>query len=280
MEKKTATNGSHQTEKKETCGIIMPISSSDGYPESHWSEVRAILEEVINNSGFNANMVSDADEIGIIHNRIIQNVINNPIIICDVSSKNPNVMFELGLRLAFDKAAIIIKDDQTNYNFDTSPIEHLTYPKDLRYATINKFKEKLSEKIKATYNASKKPEYSTFLKHFVQYKPKIETQEIGSSEFIIKLLQGITNEMSVINSNLKSTKNTYISRTPSIKINDPVKEYLFEFMKANKIEDINTLPDKIDDFSNFIADKTGTFISKEYLNKIVKNFILTSESAF
>jgi len=32
-------------------------------------------------------------------------------------------MFELGLRLAFDKPAIIVKDDNTSYSFDTAPIE-------------------------------------------------------------------------------------------------------------------------------------------------------------
>jgi len=41
-------------------------------------------------------------------------------IVCDISGRNPNVMFELGLRLAFDKPAIIIKDEITPYSFDTS----------------------------------------------------------------------------------------------------------------------------------------------------------------
>jgi hypothetical protein len=117
------------TIQKETCGIIMPISGSEQYSSEHWIDVRNILDEVIMDSGFVPNIVSDADEIGIIHNRVVSNIYNNPIIICDVSSKNPNVMFELGLRLAFDKATIIIKDDATNYNFDTAAIEHLTYPK-------------------------------------------------------------------------------------------------------------------------------------------------------
>jgi hypothetical protein len=32
---------------------------------------------------------------------------------------------DMGLRLAFDKPTIIIKDDKTSYAFDTPPIEHL-----------------------------------------------------------------------------------------------------------------------------------------------------------
>jgi hypothetical protein len=35
------------------------------------------------------------------------------------------------MRLAFDRPTIIVKDDLTTYSFDTSPIEHLEYPRDL-----------------------------------------------------------------------------------------------------------------------------------------------------
>jgi hypothetical protein len=34
-------------------------------------------------------------------------------------------MFELGMRLAFDKPTVIIKDDKTDYMFDTGIIEHV-----------------------------------------------------------------------------------------------------------------------------------------------------------
>lgn len=185
---------------KEICGIIMPISGNDGYTAEHWNDVRAIIEEVVREAGFLPNLVSDADEIGIIHNRIVGNIYSNPIVISDVSSKNPNVMFELGLRLAFDKATIIIKDDETNYNFDTGVIEHLTYPRDLRYSVINKFKSKLKEKLMSTYYASKKPEYSTFLKNFVQYKPKLETEEVSTEKYMLKQLEDISKQISQLRS--------------------------------------------------------------------------------
>ncbi len=218
----------------ETCGIIMPISASEGYSADHWSDVKNILDEVISDSGFTPNLVSDADEIGIIHNRIVSNIYNNPIMICDVSSKNPNVMFELGLRLAFDKATIIVKDDITNYNFDTAPIEHLTYPKDLRYSVINKFKLKLKDKITATYQASLKPEYSTFLKNFVQYKPKLEVQEISSQDYIFKQLDSINRQLSDIK---RYSRNEYEHIRPKVKNirtqSNSIRSQLIEFMIAN-----------------------------------------------
>jgi len=175
------------------CGIIMPISSIDGCEESHWTDVLNILNEAIGDSGFEGNLVSNADDVGIIHKRIIQNLYDNPIVVCDVSSKNPNVMFELGLRLAFDKPTIIVKDDKTSYTFDTSAIEHLEYPRDLRFTKIVEFKELLADKIKATYTkATKDTNYTTFLKHFGEFKvAKIDKKEVSGQEYIIDELKNM-----------------------------------------------------------------------------------------
>lgn len=175
------------------CGIIMPISAFEGCSEAHWGEVQEILTDAIEAAKFSANIVSSADEIGIIHKRIIQNLYSNPVVVCDVSGKNPNVMFELGIRLAFDKPTIIVKDDKTSYTFDTSPIEHLEYPRDLRFSKIVEFKEELTEKIKATYKkAQTDKNYTTFLKHFGAFKvAEIETQTIPKGDFIIEELKAL-----------------------------------------------------------------------------------------
>jgi hypothetical protein len=109
-------------EEKKTCGLIMPISTIDGLSEAHWAEVLAVISDAIEKGGFIPNLVSNADDVGIIQKRIIQNLYDNPIVVCDVSGKNPNVMFELGMRLAFDRPTIIVKDDKTSYSFDTAPI--------------------------------------------------------------------------------------------------------------------------------------------------------------
>lgn len=87
-----------ETVEKMVCGVVMPISAVDGCNESHWSDVLDILSEAIEEAGFDPNLVSNADDVGIIHKRIIQNLYDNPVVVCDVSGKNPNVMFELGMR--------------------------------------------------------------------------------------------------------------------------------------------------------------------------------------
>lgn len=186
-----------ESKKTPICGIVMPISSLDGCTDAHWSDVLEILTESIEQAGFDGNLVSNADDVGIIQKRIIQNLYDNPIVVCDVSGKNPNVMFELGMRLAFDKPTIIVKDDRTTYSFDTSPIEHLEYPRDLRFSRIVDFKQKLTDKIKATYEkATTDNNYTTFLKHFGEFTvAKLDKKEVSGQEFILEELRSLRMSM-------------------------------------------------------------------------------------
>ncbi len=174
-----------------TCGLVMPISTLGECSEQHWQDVKAIHTEAIESAGFKSNLVSDADDTGIIQKRIIQNLYENPIVVCDVSGKNPNVMFELGLRLAFDKPTVIVKDDATTYSFDTASIEHLEYPQDLRFNKIMEFKESLKEKVKGTHKkATGDPSYTTFLKHFGTFRvAELQTEVASKEDFIIDELR-------------------------------------------------------------------------------------------
>lgn len=190
------------SEEKLQCGIVMPISTIDGCTEAHWSDVMEIINEAVEDAGFEGELVSNADDVGIIHKRIIQNLYENPIVVCDISGKNPNVMFELGMRLAFDKPTIIIKDDKTAYSFDTSAIEHIEYPRDLRFTKVVEFKKKLADKLRATYKkAQDDPNYTTFLKHFGEFKvAKIEQKEVSGQEFIIEELKNMRRSINRLDS--------------------------------------------------------------------------------
>ena len=214
-------------DKKPTCGIIMPISSIDNCPSDHWKDVLEIIKDVCNTNGFMPNLVSDADDVGVIHNRIVENIYSSDIVVCDVSCKNANVMFELGMRLAFDKPTIIIKDEITGYAFDTSLIEHLEYPRDLRFTTILKFKDSLGKKITATYEkATKDSNYSTFLKNFGKYKiAHLEDREITSDTFILNAIEDLKRDMRILRNN--SLREAQVS-SPRIRKNMFEKEFSIE----------------------------------------------------
>jgi hypothetical protein len=183
-----------------TCGIVMPLSAIDGCSAGHWVDVQSIIKESVGSITapvFATRMVSDADEVGVIQKRIVQNIFLSDVIVCDVSCRNPNVMFELGMRLAFDRPAIIIKDDKTPYSFDTGVIEHLTYPRDLRYNSMLVFRQQLADKVLSTYQKARQdPNHSTFLRNFGTFKVvSLNTEEVKSDQIVITVLEQVQSQM-------------------------------------------------------------------------------------
>jgi len=171
----------------------MPISAIDGCDEQHWLDVKAILFDAIHSANLHPELVSNADDVGVIQARIVKNLYENPIVVCDVSARNANVMFELGMRLAFDKPTVIVIDEKTPFSFDTSPIEHLRYPRDLRYGKIQKFKEELAFKLTAVLKSAQDAGYSTFLKHFGSFTAsKLEKKELAPADFVDFVTQKLT----------------------------------------------------------------------------------------
>uniref|UniRef100_UPI0037C7AEAE hypothetical protein n=1 Tax=Rheinheimera sp. TaxID=1869214 RepID=UPI0037C7AEAE len=229
------------------CGLVMPISAIDGYSENHWAEVKSIITEALSGSKFLVDLVSNANEIGVIQGRIVKNIYHSDIVVCDVSAKNPNVMFELGMRLAFDKPTVIIKDDVTNYSFDTAPIEHITYPRSLNYVQIVKFKETLRKKVEATFEASKVEGYSTFLKHFGEFVVSgIPQKEVSSEQFMLDSIRELKEAISYLSrSSLISAATPFseIMMWLDHRINDYIVLYggNREIMFENKSEIVNSL---------------------------------------
>lgn len=177
--------------EKPKCGIVRSISDIETYPVGHWNEVHEILAEAVEEAGYEARLVSENESVGVILGNIVTNLYSDPIVICDVSSRNPNVMFELGMRIAFEKPTIIVTDDLTPFSFDISPVKHLIYPSSLRFKSINKFTREVASAITATVSQSQDPSYRGYLQQF----GPIEISELGtqliSSERIVEDLQEI-----------------------------------------------------------------------------------------
>lgn len=200
-------------------------------------------------------MVSDSNDSGVIQKRIVQNLYENEIIICDVSGKNPNVMFELGMRLAFDKPAVVIKDDQTSYSFDTSPIEHLSYPRDLRHGQIEEFKKKLAEKVTNTFNSfSDDPNYTTFLGHFGSYKvASVPSETLAEQGYLIKAIDEIKSDLSTIKTS---------SNNPGVMLNNMLEQVSVNTICAKgSAEELNEFNEAL------LNTKLFTSIGQRHINK-------------
>ncbi|WPN61726.1 hypothetical protein QMK47_19510 [Pseudomonas sp. P9_35] len=198
-----------------TCGLVMPISTIDGCSAEHWIEVKSIILEsivAINDYDISVKLVSEQDDVGVIQKRIVQNIYSSDIVVCDVSCKNPNVMFELGMRLAFDKPTVIIKDDKTDYSFDTGVIEHISYPRDLRFSKVTAFKAALAEKVIATHKAGIAGGETSFLKSFGTFSVSSLEQRVGSpDQVMLEMLQDLSADVARIKRLTYSKERNYAS---------------------------------------------------------------------
>lgn len=210
-----------------TCGLIMPIAANEVGSVEHWLHVRKIITDALNGTGFQVKMVSDSDEVNVIQNNIVTNIYSNDIVICDVSSRNPNVMFELGMRLTFDKPVVIIKDKDTPYSFDVGNIQHLEYPRSLNYVEIQHFQQALKEKTLSTLAASKVQGYSPFLSHYkIKHVSKVETEVVGRDDFIMSAL----NDLKSLIEKREPDRNLYWDK---LKVPDPAMGSQFFSISAD-----------------------------------------------
>ena len=128
-----------KNEKIETidCFVIMPISNQINYEDNHFT---LVYEDIIKPSIIDNNMkpirADETKNTNLIQLDILKKIIQSPIAICDMSSKNPNVFYELGMRQAFDLPTVLLIDDETKVPFDISGLRYVIYKKDMSYRNV------------------------------------------------------------------------------------------------------------------------------------------------
>ncbi|AVK84033.1 hypothetical protein C3943_10830 [Lysinibacillus sp. B2A1] len=263
------------------CGIIMPIASMFDYTAEHWLEVKGIITQAVSQIiefNFKTDIVSNSDgEIDVIHKRIVQNLYNADIVICDISGRNPNVLFELGMRLTFDKPTIIIKDDKTDFIFDTGIIEHLNYPSDLRFNKIVKFQAELANAVSQTFKKSKDdPTYSTFLGNFGEFKvPALHQTTVSDvQQLILDEISSVRREVNSLKMNsskMNSPKRvSNDDRNQRMKIREAVQIYIdFNDIEGEPLDIVNK-PSFSQHLNNFGIIPSGENI--DYILHLLTNY--------
>ncbi|MGR5175350.1 hypothetical protein [Vibrio mediterranei] len=143
-------------ENKE-CFIIMPIADAEGYPNGHFKHVYDnIISPACDLAGFKPVRADEVKQTNLIHLDILKQLIEAPIAICDLSNRNPNVLFELGIRQAFDKPVVLIQEKGTPKIFDIAPLRYLEYCKEMKYHDVLSIQKELKDSIEATFEADGK----------------------------------------------------------------------------------------------------------------------------
>ncbi len=214
-------------EKKEKCFIIMPISDQGDYPEEHFTKVyEQIIRPSVEEAGYEAYRVDENTICDTIMNKVFSAIQECPMAVCDLSNRNPNVLYELGLRQAYDKPVVLIQDDKTEKIFDVSGISTVFYNSARMYEDVMKAREDIKKAILAT----KEGKVNTLAKVMKVNAADFSQVEASKDDKINVMLEGIYNEVKELKS--RNQENYFHPVTTRIKNSDDFTEGVILYVTA------------------------------------------------
>jgi hypothetical protein len=140
----------HEQEIPE-CFVIMPISDPETYIPGHFRRVfEDLFRPACEQAGFHAVRADQVRQTNLIHLDVLQKIIDSPMALCDLSSRNPNVLFELGLRQAFDKPVVLVQEAGTLPIFDIAPLRITNYRQEMLYRDVIEDQVAITDAVVAT----------------------------------------------------------------------------------------------------------------------------------
>ncbi len=134
-----------------TCFVIMPIADMDDYETGHFSRVyEHLIKPACLSAGFEPSRADFVAASNYIIIDILKKILDSDIVICDLSGRNPNVLYELGVRQAFNLPTVLIKDKKTPKIFDIQGLRYTEYNHVLRIDDVEKERDRIKQSISET----------------------------------------------------------------------------------------------------------------------------------
>jgi len=164
----TGSKGKTSNSKKSGNRIFIALPFSEKNPErpkGFFAEVlKSLITPAVDAAEFEAH-TANIKGSDIIHSTIINELIDADLVIADLTDHNPNVLFELGMRMALDKPVVIIKAKGTGSIFDVdNMMRYFEYNPVLWNSTLDTDIPELTAHIKAAWeNKDKGQSYMKIL---------------------------------------------------------------------------------------------------------------------
>lgn len=192
-----------ETSSAMTCFVMMPISDVEGYPVGHFAEVyRELIEPAVQDAGYICLLANTTSAAHLIQLEVVTQVATADLCICDLSTNNPNVLFEYGIRQAFDKPTVLLKDDKTRRIFDLAGFRDIEYDHTLRIANILNARKQITSAIADTVNGNAdERQIFSLVKLMKLAKAALPAGEVSTDDARFALLERKLNSISSIISN-------------------------------------------------------------------------------
>ncbi|MCL8600606.1 hypothetical protein NAB30_00790 [Proteus mirabilis] len=198
--------------KKKTCFIIMPIADHPDYEKGHFKRVyEYLIKPACETAGYEPIRADDSKASHMIMFDILKKIVECDMAICDLTTKNANVFYELGLRQAFNKKTILITDGKEKAPFDIAGFRYVEYSSTLRVDQVKIDIPKITEMLEKTESDSENS-INSIVKLLEMQPAKIEPRDLNSEEsMLFKMVMSVNEKIDALSKNKNSNikKPTY-----------------------------------------------------------------------
>lgn len=107
--------------EKKVCFVVSPIGSEGSDTRERSDKLlKFVISKAIESYGYEAIRADDIAEPGLITSQVIENVVESPLVIADMTNSNANVFYEIAIRHAVKEPIIQLIDSDESIPFDVA----------------------------------------------------------------------------------------------------------------------------------------------------------------
>lgn len=269
--------------EKERCFIITPIGNKNDDIRRH---INGIIDAVIRptlQDEYDVIVSHELSELGSINKQIIKEIYNDKLVIANLTTVNPNVMYELAFRHTLGKPVIIIAEEGTKLPFDISVERTIFYNNDALGTielsnTLKKFIENINFDDISSPIHDTISDISKELK-LVDSNENNDEKDLSNLEYILMRLDSIESSVKSLNPRMRfpraSKTRVHFDECPRMIIGEEIFNALSEVKEIDKNVRIDSI--NIDEESKSIAI-SETLYDRVSVPAVMRFYIETLEN--
>lgn len=177
---------------KKHCFIVTPIGGNGSdIRRATDGVISSVIRPLLQSHGYETHVAHEISKSGSINRQIIKHILDDDLVIANLTGLNPNVMYELAVRHATAKPVLTISEEGTKLPFDVADERTIFYTNDM--SGVSELTAQLDLAIQSIKTNESHDNPVTRASQRVVVP---EGEDIGLKEFIVKEIGSFRQEIS------------------------------------------------------------------------------------
>jgi hypothetical protein len=195
-----------------TCFLVTPIGdSTSSVRRSMEGLLNSVVRPTLKEKGFEVYAAHEIATPGSITKQVIEHLLNDDLVVANLSGLNPNVMYELAVRHAVRLPVVALAERDTKLPFDISDERTIFYTNDMM--GVQELRPALEAAVDAAL-AEKHPDNPIY-RAARQQKVMKEVESMDAQKFILERLDSLQNAITALRPTLPLPRLTDVEKAVS-----------------------------------------------------------------